>query len=370
MSLWYLWHGISFGYSQQSPEEDDNYISGGFDLNSLRNRIAGAILIAGASICLAGAAHAETYKWVTFKPQGAGDAQARSTQWYVDEFKKRTGGKDEIQVFWGGSVAKTGEIPDALGAGIAEFGDIVTPYFPDKFPLNNAVGFFIPQPNTPIQIADMMTEWHKKYPQFEQELSKANLKAVAYRPLEDYGLLCVKPVKTLADLKGLRIRSYGFAYPALIEALGATPVSINTAETYDALSRSIVDCTPIGPALARGWKYDEVAKYYIEIPFGASFGHIVAMNLDSYNKMDEATRKVVDTLNHDYAVTYSKMLDEDRENTLAAWKGMGVQVLPFDQNALADAVKSAKVQAVRKQWIDRAKALGLPADEIVKQLQP
>ncbi|WP_445682523.1 TRAP transporter substrate-binding protein DctP [Radicibacter daui] len=327
-------------------------------------------LVASAVMFAAGAAHATTYKWITFKPQGAGDAQARSTQWYVDEFAKRTGGKDTIEVYWGGSVAKTGEIPETLGAGLGDFGDIVTPYFPDKFPLNNAVGFFIPQPRSPIEIADLMTEWHKKYPQFEKELADANLKAVGYRPLENYGMLCTKPIKSLADLKGLRIRSYGFAYPALFEALGTSPVSINTAETYEALSRNIVDCTPIGPALARGWKYDEVAKYYIEFPLGASFGHLIAMNLDSYNNMDEATRKVVDGLNHDYAVTYSKMLDEDNEKTRAEWKGMGVTVMPFDQNALADAVKSDKVQAVREQWISRAKALGVPTDEIVKELQP
>lgn len=339
-------------------------------MNNFKKHLSGAAMLVGAIVLAATAAHAETFKWITFKPQGAGDAQARSTQWYVDEFKKRTGGKHDIQVFWGGSVAKTGEIPDTLGAGLGDFGDVVTPYFPDKFPLNNAVGFFIPQPNSPIQIAEMMTKWHEEYPQFEQELAAANLKAVGYRPLENYGLLCTKPVKSLDDLKGLRIRSYGFAYPALFEALGASPVSINTAETYDALARNIVDCTPIGPALARGWKYDEIAKYYIEFPLGASFGHLIAMNLDSYNRMDDETRKVVDGLNHDYAVTYSAMLDEDNQATREEWKSMGVEVLPFDQDALKEVIKSPKVQAVREQWIARANSLGVPAAEIVKQLEP
>ncbi|MBP1853417.1 C4-dicarboxylate TRAP transporter substrate-binding protein [Rhizobium halophytocola] len=338
---------------------------------ALKKHLAGAVFaVVGATAAFATATQAETYKWITFKPQGAGDAQARSTQWYVDEFKKRTGGKDEIQVFWGGSVAKTGEIPDALGAGLGDFGDIITPYFPDRFPLNNAVGFFIPQPNGPLKIAELMAEWHEKYPQFEEELAKANIKAVGYRPLESYGLLCTKPVKTVEDLKGLRIRSYGFAYPALFEALGASPVSINTAEAYDALSRNIIDCTPIGPALARGWKYDEVAKYYIELPLGASFGHLIGMNLDTYNNMDEATRKVVDQLNHDYSVTYNKMLEDDINAVREAWKKDGVTVIDFDKNALDDVVKSDAVQAVRQQWIKRAEAAGVEPDEIVKQLQP
>ncbi len=120
---------------------------------------------AGFALILASqAVSAETYKWITFKPQGAGDAQVRSTEWFVEEFAKRTGGKHQIQVFWGGSVAKTKEIPDALAAGVGAFGDIITPYFPDQFPLNNAVGFFIPQPNSTLQVGKMMHDWHEKCP--------------------------------------------------------------------------------------------------------------------------------------------------------------------------------------------------------------
>jgi len=313
-------------------------------------------------------AQADTYKWITFKPQGAGDAQAISTQWFVDEFKKRTDGKHEIEVFWGGSVAKTREIPDSLAAGVGDFGDIVTPYFPDKFPLNNAVGFFIPQPKSTIEISAMMEEWHKKYPQFGQELESQNLKAIGYRPLESYGLLCTAPVRSVADLKGKRIRTYGFAYPALVEALGATPVSIATSEAYEALERNILDCTPIGPALAHGWKYDEVAKYYIEIPLGASFGHLIAMNLDTYNGMDEETRAVVDQLGKDYSKAYADELDKTISMVRAGWPEKGVEVIQFPKAELTAVIGDERIQSVRKEWIDRAKAAGVPADQIVSEL--
>ncbi|WP_412558043.1 C4-dicarboxylate TRAP transporter substrate-binding protein [Thalassospira sp. MIT1370] len=322
-----------------------------------------------ATTSFANNASAETYKWLTFKPQGAGDAQAISTQWFVDEFKKRTNGEHEIEVFWGGSVAKTREIPDALSAGVGEFGDIVTPYFADKFPLNNAVGFFIPQPNSTIEIAHLMEKWHAKYPQFSQELANYNLKAVGFRPLESYGLLCTSPIRSLADLKGKRIRTYGFAYPALVEALGATPVSIATSEAYEALETSILDCTPIGPALAYGWKYDEVAKYYIEIPLGASFGHLIAMNLDTYNAMDDATRAVVDKLGQEYADAYNDELEKTIKDVRAGWPAKGVEVIQFPKEELVSVIKDERIQAVRQEWIARAEAAGLPAQEIVSELE-
>ncbi|MBW8639981.1 C4-dicarboxylate TRAP transporter substrate-binding protein [Hoeflea sp. WL0058] len=313
---------------------------------------------------------AEVYKWITFKPQGAGDAQAVTTQWLVDEFAKRTGGKHEIEVFWGGSVAKTREIPDALAAGVGDFGDIITPYFPDAMPMNNAVGFFIPQPMGTLEVGQFLEKLHETYPQFKDELASQNLYAFGFRPLESYGLLCTKPVNTVKDLEGLRIRSYGFAYPKLIEALGATPVSIATSEAYEALQRSIIDCTPIGPALARGWKYDEVAKYYIDIPLGASFGHLLAMNLDSYNGMDDETKAIVDQLGKDYLVEYARVLDEDRARVGELWKGdLGVEVIEFPQDELLAVIDDAGIQAVRQEWIDKANAAGLPADEIVSNLK-
>mgnify|MGYP003650191255 CR=1 FL=1 len=110
-----------------------------------------------------------------------------------------------------GAVAAVGETPEALASGVGDMGDIVTPYFPDRFPLNNAIGFFIPQPLDSDGVAKAMVDWHAAYPQFGEELANDNLHAFSFRALESYGLLCKEPVSSLADLKGKRIRSYGFA---------------------------------------------------------------------------------------------------------------------------------------------------------------
>ncbi|UMA64911.1 TRAP transporter substrate-binding protein DctP [Roseivivax marinus] len=332
-----------------------------------RQILLGAVAVLGLT---AASASAETFTWITFKPQGAGDAQARTTQWLVDEFEARTDGEHQIEVFWGGSVAATGEIPEALANGVGDFGDIITPYFPDAMPLNNAVGFFIPQPMGTLEVGEAMERWHEEYPQFSEELESQNLHAMGFRPLETYGMLCREPVEGIEDLEGKRIRSYGFAYPALIEAMGATPVSITTADTYEALERSVVDCTPIGPALARGWKYDEIAKYYIDMPLGASFGHLLAMNLDTYQGMDEETRAVVDQLGADYLQEYARVLEEDRARVLELWQGeMGVEVIDFPEEDLTALVDDPQVQAVRDEWIAKAEEAGLPVDEIVSELQ-
>jgi TRAP-type C4-dicarboxylate transport system substrate-binding protein len=317
-----------------------------------------------------GTVEAETYTYITYKPQGANDAHSRSLQWFADEFASRTGDAHKIEIFWGGSVAAVGEIPAALAGGVGDMGDIVTPYFPDQFPLNNAVGFFIPQPMSSREVGQAMVDWHAEYPQFSEELSSQNLHAISFRSLESYGLLCKEQVESLGDLEGKRIRSYGFAYPALIEAMGGTPVSITSSDSYEALERSIIDCAPIGPALARGFKYDEVAKYYIEVPFGASFGHILAMNLDSYKGMDEETRLILDQLGADYLNEYAEILEADGTRVREIWQDdLGVTVLPFPGEELIAIIDDDGVQAVRAEWEAKAEATGLSTEAILEMLK-
>jgi TRAP-type transport system periplasmic protein len=319
-----------------------------------------------AAILAAGAASADTLKFITFKPKASGDAHAVTVQWFADEFEKRTGGKHKIEIFWGGSVAGIREVPDALENGVGDMGDVVAPYFQDQFLLNNIVGFHMPQPKNERELGRKMMEWYDQYHQFDAEMAKYNLKNIAWRPLEDYGLICTKPIKTAEDMKGLRIRTYGHALPRLFEALGATPVSMPTPEAYEALQRGILDCSPIGVTLARGWRFDEVAKYYIKFPLGANWGHFISVNLDSYNKLDEETRKILFQLGRDYMDHFVDVLYQLTDEIKEDWKKTGVQILPFPAGPVAEAVRSEGVQKVRRQFIERATAQGLPGAEMVK----
>lgn len=328
----------------------------------------GLTMLAGAAamaaMLLAGPANAKELKYVTFKPQAANDAHSITLQWFVDEFAKRTGGKDTMKVFWGGSVAKVKEIPDALETGIGDIGDIVVPYFQDKFLLNGIVTFFSPQPHSEIELGQKLIQWYEQYPQFDAEMKKYNLMIIGWRPLEDYGIMCIKPINSPEDLKGLRIRSYGHALPRLIEQLGGTPVSMTTSDAYEALQRHILDCTPTGVTLARGWRFEEVAKYYVKVPLGANWGHFIAMNRDSFDALDDQTKAILVGLGKEYLVHYVNTLYRLTDEILDQWKKTGVKIMPFPTAPFAKAVESDAVQKIRKDWVERASKSGLPAAQL------
>lgn len=323
-------------------------------------------LAAAVAFGMTADADAKTLRYITFKPQASNDAHSISLQWFVDEFKKRTGGEHEMEVFWGGSVAGQREVPDALETGVGDIGDIVVPYFQDQLLLNSVVTFFQPQPNSEVELGQKLVQWYDKYPQFDEEMKRYNMRIVGWRPLEDYGLICTKPVRTPEDLKGLRIRSYGHALPRVFEAFGATPVSMGTADAYEALERGILDCSPTGITLARGWRFEEVAKYYIRFPLGANWGHFIAMNRESYEALDEKTRAILDGLGREYVIQYVNILYNLTDEILEEWKKTGVEVLPFPEQAVAEAVASEGVQEARQEWIKRASETGVPAAEMAE----
>lgn len=324
-----------------------------------------------AAILASTALSAETLNWITYKPQGAGDPQAVTTQWFADELSRRTDGEYEIRIHWGGSVSGINEILNGLRDGVGDIGDVVTPYFPDQLPVNNAISFFWPQPMSSIQLGLMMEYWHKVYPQFSEELAQYNVKMVGLRPLESYGLICTSPIRSVADFAGKRVRSFGFALPALLETLDAVPVSMGTPEAYEALERGVLDCSPVGPTLARGWKYDEVAKYYIDIPLGASWGHLIAMNLDSYNSLPEDVQVEIESIGREYLVRYSTEMLEAEQEVLQLWRESDdMEIIPFPVEEFNQLVaESEAIAAVQNEWVERVSPTGLDVEPILEALR-
>jgi TRAP-type C4-dicarboxylate transport system substrate-binding protein len=103
-----------------------------------------------------------------------------------------------------------------------------------------------------------------------------------------------KPVRTLEDMKGMKIRTPSAAQSAQLEAIGAIPVDMPAGQIYNALDRGVVDASMIPMSAALDFKLIEVAKYFtINAPLGRS-PFLVAMNRARYEKLPADLRKIID----------------------------------------------------------------------------
>ena len=103
-----------------------------------------------------------------------------------------------------------------------------------------------------------------------------------------------KPIKTLEDMKGMKIRTPSAAQSAQLEALGATPIDMPAPAIYNNLDRGVIDATMIPMSAALDFKLIEVAKYFtIDAPLGRS-PFLVAMNKAATTKLPADLKKVID----------------------------------------------------------------------------
>jgi TRAP-type C4-dicarboxylate transport system substrate-binding protein len=319
------------------------------------------VLALAASVYMGGSAGAETLKWGEHLPECC-SMYAEAAKWLAKEVDKRSDGALKFDINWGGVLATVGEIPTAVENGVIDKGNLVTPYFPDQFVINNAIPFFWPQPKSQQELGELMLKWHEQIPAFGEELAKYKLKLITVRPLPPYGFICTKPIRTMDDFKGKRIRSYGVALPAMLEAVGAVSVGMADVEAYEAMSNNVLDCSAADIALVDAFKLGEVAHYFVDVPMGASWGHIIVMNLDKYNALPDDQKKLLEELKYEHLNEMLRLFRAKEEELKAKWKADGsIEVIHFPADEFLKAtLENPGVQAVRDSWKGRAIAAGMP----------
>ena len=126
-------------------------------------------------------------------------------------------------------------------------------------------------------------------PVANKELERMGIKLIATYPFSGQMLFCRKPIATLADLKGMKVRTNGPSAGDLVKALGGQPVSIAFGEVYTALERGTVDCGITGAGSGNGAKWTEVTTHLYNFPLSwSTSGYFV--NLAWWNKLEPAIR--------------------------------------------------------------------------------
>lgn len=103
-----------------------------------------------------------------------------------------------------------------------------------------------------------------------------------------------KPIKTLADMKGMKIRTPSKLQARVVAAMGGTPLAMPITKLYNALDRGLVDGVLVSPTALKTFKIQEVTKYFtIGLPFGGTT-MMMAMNKDAYNELSPAHKDLID----------------------------------------------------------------------------
>jgi len=290
-------------------------------------------------------------------------------QIYVaEELTKQTNGAVNVQIFHGGTLGSSAEMIDLIGEGAVDIGNFVSSYVFSRLPMQ--AFFTMPLVYPDIQSVTQLTRqgWQKSK-KMQEDLVKNKLYPFGFAGMAVTRIISKKPIHSLKDLQGLKVRTFGPTFPILLQKLGAVPVNLQFNEVYEGLQRGTVDAALASYTSAYYFKYFEVAKYFSDINLGTDFTSCTYVNLDLYNKWPPNLKTLFNTIVKEAEVLSDKIHigfeDYARDEQLKA----GVKVIHFqDQDkvtALKDYAIDLTVEAIAKQGKEYEK----PAMEYAKWLK-
>ncbi len=278
---------------------------------------------------------------------------------WAEEIEKRSGGRIKITTFPGGTLTKANQCYDGVVKGISDIGMSCFAYTRGRFPVMAAVDLPHGYPNGRVATR-VANEFAKTMAPKELDDVK-----VLYIHAHGPGLLSTKkPVRTLEDVKGMKIRSTGLS-AKIVESLGGAPVAMPQGDTYEALQKGVVEGTFTPIETLKGWRQAEVIKYTTKSTgVGYTTAMFVVMNLEKWNALPKELRKIVEEVSDEWVgvhgEAWDKSDDEGRAYTLS--QGNEIIALSEEENKRWEEA----VQPITEDYIRTTEEKGLPGEKIVE----
>jgi TRAP-type mannitol/chloroaromatic compound transport system substrate-binding protein len=213
---------------------------------------------------------------------------------FIERVNRASAGRLEIELFPAGALIPTFEGLDAVGKGAVEMAFSGGVYWRGVMP---AADIFWAHPLT---LGDNPAEFNYMWWELgmveaaREEYAKHNDFFIAPLWSTNYGgTYSVKPIRTVHDFKGVKIRSFG-ATGDLWKAFGASIVSIPAGEMYTALATGTVDAAHwAGPHEFTALKIHEVAKYYLLPPVIGLIANDIFVHMDAWNALAPDIQEIV-----------------------------------------------------------------------------
>ena len=303
---------------------------------------AGVGLAAGAVAMPAIAQNAPTIKWrlASSFPKSL-DTIYGGAEHMAKRVSEATGGKFQIQVFAAGEIVPGPGVMDAVKDGTVEMGHTASFYFFGKDP-TFAFDCAVPFGMTMRQLDAWMRHGNggKLMGEF---FAKSNIVSI---PCGNTGTQMAgwfrKELKTVEDLKGLKMRIGGYA-GAVMSKLGVVPQQIPGGDIYPALEKGTIDASEwIGPYDDQKLGFNKVAKFYY-YPGWWEGGTTLSAYINS-KKFAELPKEYQAVLEIACAEAHTDMMakyDAKNPTALKQLVGSGTQLRPLPKEIMDASYKAA-----------------------------
>lgn len=303
-----------------------------------------------------------TVRFSHFAPASHPMSKAVSKKW-VEMVEKESNGKIKIQSYMGGVLHSA---KDGFKAAVNDITDLTpayTMYQAGSFQLTHVLDlpFAFPSAAVAVKVAE---ELYPKY--FKKEYEAMGVYLANYNANGIYNLFTKKPVATLEDLKGMKIRSAGGTPSKIVKALGGVPVSVPAPEAYNAFQRGVVDGVAFYDTGAIAYRVHELATHLTEAKMNNP-ANAWAFNRDSWDSWPPEVKRFMYNMQRRLSMMYG--IEFDRQDALSRpiIEGKGIKVVKLSPEERAR--WEAAAEPLWEEFIQENEAKGLPARALVKDLR-
>ena len=248
-------------------------------------RIQAFIAAVAASACAA--ALAQT-KWDMPTPYPAANFHTENINQFAAEVDKATGGKLKITVHSNASLFKAPEIKRAVQGGQAQIGEILISGYSNEDPIFGVDSV----PFLATSYADAAKLWKASKKALDERFARQGLMILYAVPWPPQGIYSSRPLASIADMKGLKMRTYNPYTSRIAELAGAQPVTIQVAELAQAFATGAVNANITSGATGFDTKAWEVVKNYYDTQAWLP-KNVVFVNVQAFDALDKPSQQAL-----------------------------------------------------------------------------
>jgi len=294
-------------------------------------------------------------------PPVSGLAKLQINGW--NQLEKMSGGKIKVETSWSQTVHSAKEGRKAVRTGLSDHAPCFSLYTARDYDMTGGLGlpFLFTNSHEAVATAEAL------YPKYlKKEFEKYGVLIMREAHTSPYHLYNNKPVQTLEDIQGMKVRAGGGTHSAIVNALGASQASMPAPDIVPAMQRKTIDAVHFNDAAADTFKINEVSKFRTLNGFNVLTVEY-CLSKEFFDDLPADLQVVVNNWGRQMAIAeaigfydYGGVVAVDKMA-----KKTGLKTVP-----LKDVEKwKAAVAGVEQKWIDDTAKKGLPAAAFIADIK-